>query len=48
MPSLRESLGLDRPGVINRVGAGGKTTLMYWLAQELSKAGEPLLTTICA
>ncbi len=45
MPTLRESLKLDRPGVISLVGAGGKTTLMFMLAHELAQAGETVLTT---
>jgi probable selenium-dependent hydroxylase accessory protein YqeC len=43
--SLRAALLLDRSGVISLVGAGGKTSLMYRLARELSGAGEKVLTT---
>lgn len=45
MPTLREGLDLDRPAVVSLVGAGGKTTLMFRLAEELSRAGETVLTT---
>jgi probable selenium-dependent hydroxylase accessory protein YqeC len=36
---------LGEGGVISLVGAGGKTSLMFRLARELEKAGEPVLTT---
>lgn len=45
MASLREGLGLECGGVVSLVGAGGKTSLMFRIAKELSKAGEPVLTT---
>ncbi len=45
MVSLREGLMLQEGGVISLVGAGGKTSLMFKLAHELSMAGEPVLTT---
>ncbi len=45
MTSLRESLMLQGGGVVSIVGAGGKTSLMYRIAHELSKAGETVLTT---
>ena len=45
MPSLRHSLMLKKGGVISIVGAGGKTTLMFRLARELSKDGDRVLTT---
>ena len=45
MPSLKHSLMLERGGVISIVGAGGKTTLMFRLARELSKDGDRVLTT---
>ena len=39
-------------GIISLVGAGGKTSLMFRLARELSEKGDPVLTTtttrICA
>ncbi|MFQ5486413.1 MAG: selenium cofactor biosynthesis protein YqeC [Desulfobacterales bacterium] len=43
--SLLESLALNGRGVISFSGAGGKTSLMFRLARELSKIGEPVLTT---
>jgi len=45
MTSLREGLMLEGGGVVSLVGAGGKTSLMFKLARELSMAGEPVLTT---
>jgi len=45
MVSLREGLMLGEGGVISLVGAGGKTSLMYKLAHELSITGESVLTT---
>jgi probable selenium-dependent hydroxylase accessory protein YqeC len=45
MTSLREGLMLEGGGVVSLVGGGGKTTLMFKLARELSMAGEPVLTT---
>jgi probable selenium-dependent hydroxylase accessory protein YqeC len=45
MASLREGLMLQGGGVISLVGAGGKTSLMFRLARELSIAGETVLTT---
>jgi len=45
MASLREGLMLEGGGVVSLVGGGGKTTLMFKLARELSMAGEPVLTT---
>jgi probable selenium-dependent hydroxylase accessory protein YqeC len=36
---------LGETGVISLVGAGGKTSLMFRLARELSTAGETVLTT---
>ncbi|MCF8068981.1 MAG: putative selenium-dependent hydroxylase accessory protein YqeC [Desulfobacterales bacterium] len=38
-------LHLNGSGVISIVGSGGKTTLMYRLAHELSEAGNTVLTT---
>ena len=34
-----------RPGVIAIVGGGGKTTLMYCLADELKRRGKVIVTT---
>lgn len=45
MTSLRHSLNLKNGGVISLVGAGGKTSLMFRLARELSGQGGPVLTT---
>ena len=45
MASLREGLMLEKGGVVSLVGAGGKTSLMFKLARELSMADESVLTT---
>lgn len=45
MTSLYHGLGLTNKGVISLVGAGGKTSLMFKLARELSSSGESVLTT---
>ena len=45
MTSLRQALMLEGQGVVSLVGAGGKTTLMFKLAQEISNAGQTVLTT---
>jgi probable selenium-dependent hydroxylase accessory protein YqeC len=45
MVSLRESLMLTGGGVVSLVGAGGKTSLMFRIARELSRAGALVLTT---
>jgi probable selenium-dependent hydroxylase accessory protein YqeC len=45
MTALRQALLLDEGGVISLVGSGGKTSLMFKLARELSKAGDSVLTT---
>ncbi len=45
MPSLRHSLQLSKGGVISLVGAGGKTSLMFRLARELSRQGDAVLST---
>jgi probable selenium-dependent hydroxylase accessory protein YqeC len=45
MTSLRHSLQLSRGGVISLVGAGGKTSLMFRLAHELSRQGDAVLST---
>jgi probable selenium-dependent hydroxylase accessory protein YqeC len=42
---LRDALMLEKRGVVSIVGAGGKTTLMYRIAQELAQAGKTVLTT---
>jgi len=43
--TLRDALKLDEGGVVSFVGAGGKTSLMFSMARELSNAGESVLTT---
>ncbi len=43
--SLAEALGLKAREVISLVGAGGKTTLMFRLAEELSMGGKKVVTT---
>jgi probable selenium-dependent hydroxylase accessory protein YqeC len=43
--SLRHGLGLGQNGVISLVGAGGKTSLLFRLAHELSASGDRVLTT---
>jgi probable selenium-dependent hydroxylase accessory protein YqeC len=45
MTSLRHSLNLKNGGVISLVGAGGKTSLMFRLARELSGQGAAVLST---
>jgi len=45
MISLKEGLQLSTGGVVCLVGAGGKTSLMYRLARELTSAGDSVLTT---
>lgn len=45
MTSLRQALMLGESGVISLVGAGGKTSLMFRLAHELSMTGDHVLTT---
>jgi probable selenium-dependent hydroxylase accessory protein YqeC len=45
MSSLQHSLGLNKGGVISLVGAGGKTSLMFRLARELSRQDAAVLTT---
>jgi len=43
--SLLEGLALKGRGVVSFSGAGGKTSLMFRLARELSRVGGPVLTT---
>jgi probable selenium-dependent hydroxylase accessory protein YqeC len=43
--SLTEALGIGAREVISLVGAGGKTTLMFRLARELSLSGKKVVTT---
>ena len=42
---LREALGLRSRELLSLVGAGGKTTLMFRLAEELSLEGKKVITT---
>ncbi len=42
---LAEALKLDGAGVVSCVGAGGKTTIMFRLANELAARGKRVLTT---
>jgi probable selenium-dependent hydroxylase accessory protein YqeC len=43
--SLTEALGIEGREVVSLAGAGGKTTLMFRLAKELSLAGKKVVTT---
>jgi probable selenium-dependent hydroxylase accessory protein YqeC len=43
--SLADALGIEAREVISIVGAGGKTTLMFRLAKELSLGGKKVVTT---
>jgi len=43
--SLKNALSLSNGGVISLVGAGGKTSLMFRMAQALSNGNETVLTT---
>jgi len=45
MISLRKALGLEGGGVVSLVGAGGKTSLMFRIARELTESGDSVLTT---
>jgi len=45
MASLKDVLTPAAGGVVSLVGAGGKTSLMFRLARELSDAGHSVLTT---
>jgi len=45
MGLLTEALGVKAREVISLVGAGGKTTLMFRLAKELSTGGKRVVTT---
>jgi probable selenium-dependent hydroxylase accessory protein YqeC len=45
MTTLYQGLGLEGNGVISIVGAGGKTSLMFCLAREISRSGQTVLTT---
>lgn len=43
--TLTDSLGLKEREVVSLVGAGGKTTLMFRLAEELHQKGKRVVTT---
>ncbi|MDA8308374.1 MAG: selenium cofactor biosynthesis protein YqeC [Deltaproteobacteria bacterium] len=45
MGLISDALNLQGGGVVSLIGAGGKTTLMFLLAQELAAEGESVLTT---
>ena len=45
MTTLCRALGLEGNGVISIVGAGGKTSLMFRLAHDISGLGQSVLTT---
>ena len=45
MTTLYRALGLEKSGVVSIVGAGGKTSLMFSLAHEISALGQSVLTT---
>lgn len=45
MTSICQKLLPEDGGVVSLVGGGGKTTLMFRLAKELSEAGKSVLTT---
>ena len=45
MASLCKAMMLEEQGVVSLVGAGGKTSLMFRLAHEISAAGDSVLTT---
>ena len=45
MVNIKQSLNLGEKAVVSIVGAGGKTSLMFALAQELSNSGYKVLTT---
>ena len=43
--SLKEALGIRPKEVVSLVGAGGKTTLMFALARELTEKGKAVITS---
>lgn len=45
MTTVCKAFNLEKGGVVSLVGAGGKTSLMYRLAHEMSAAGGTVLTT---
>ena len=42
---LKRALGMERGEVVSLVGAGGKTTTMFRLADELASDGWKVITT---
>ena len=46
--TLKEAFAIHHGEVISLVGGGGKTTLMFALAQELASVGELVITTTTA
>ena len=42
---LSDYIGLEEKDVISFVGAGGKTTMMFKLAEELGRNSKVLVTT---
>jgi UDP-N-acetylmuramyl tripeptide synthase len=45
LTGISANLALDKREIIGIYGAGGKTTLLYRLAQELAEAQKPVLVT---
>ena len=45
MIQLQQALMLEGRGVVSLVGAGGKTSLMFKLADEVAAAGDAVMTT---
>ena len=43
--NLEEILGLDKNNIITSIGAGGKTSLLYYLARRLANVGYRVLLT---
>ena len=43
--SLKEAFGIGPGEIVSLVGGGGKTTLMFALAQELTSGGQSVITT---
>ena len=43
--TLKEALGLKNEGMLSLIGAGGKTTTLFCLADELFREGSRVLVT---
>jgi probable selenium-dependent hydroxylase accessory protein YqeC len=43
--TLKEALGIRRKEIVSLVGAGGKTSLMFALARELTEKGKAVITS---